>query len=133
MPSSCAKADVVVTHKSKMLLRYGGRPRCWRSHKHASAISSNWRTRASVSRPWKNITPIYVATAKSTIFGACIDMESQVGSCHNGRELKIFPWKRKGNLRNKIHLVSFSTMSCKECCNTRHHCKKQTRTRVCLS
>ena len=125
--SSAARAEVVVTHTSKMLLRYGGLPKCWSNRRHASAISSNWRTRASASRPWKNITPIDVATAKSTMLGACIDMESQGGSCHNGWELKNFPLMQKGNLRNKFIWFPFATMSSKACCKTRHHCKKQTR------
>ena len=94
-------------HPSKMLLRYGGRPRCWSNRKQASAISSNWRTRASASSSWKNITPIDVATAKSTMFGACIDMESLGGSCHNGWESKNFPLMQKGNLRNKFKWFPF--------------------------
>jgi hypothetical protein len=55
-----------------------------------------------------------VATAKSTIFGACICISPRAGSCKTGGS-KNFPLKRKGNLRKTF--ICFHISTCPpECC-----------------
>jgi hypothetical protein len=78
------------------------------------------------------MTPIDVAMAKSTMLGACINMESLGGSWHNGWESKNFPLMQKGNLRIKFIWFPFATNEMCSMLQARHQTARNKQDKLCL-